>query len=132
LIYIWSVKKLRQKYFGRYSTMADNKFRPANFWHFKWCIMHCWVSALFVRWRTFLGYSTIAAKILWSSLFDTSNVNKVLMSIYMTISNYSCQKYGIFSFWSIQNRLTCFEGCLNRDHVDLLLLQLGFTPPIWH
>jgi hypothetical protein len=42
--------------------------------------------------------STIAAKILWSSLFDTSNVNKVLMSIYLTISNYSCQKYGIFSF----------------------------------
>jgi hypothetical protein len=41
---------------------------------------------------------TIAAKILWSSLFDTSNVNQVLMSIYMTISNYSCQKYGIFSF----------------------------------
>jgi hypothetical protein len=41
---------------------------------------------------------TIAAKILWSSLFDTSNVNKVLMSIYMKISNYSCQKYGIFSF----------------------------------
>jgi hypothetical protein len=43
--------------------------------------------------------STIAAKILWSSLFDT-NVNKVLMSIYMTISNYSeiIQKYGIFSF----------------------------------
>jgi hypothetical protein len=42
--------------------------------------------------------STIAAKILWSSLFDTSNVNQVLMSIYMTISNYSCQKYGTFSF----------------------------------
>jgi hypothetical protein len=42
--------------------------------------------------------STIAAKILWSSLFDTSNVNKVLMSIYMTISNYSCQKFGTFSF----------------------------------
>jgi hypothetical protein len=41
---------------------------------------------------------TIAAKILWSSLFDTSNVNQVLMSIYMTISNYSCQKYGTFSF----------------------------------
>jgi hypothetical protein len=32
---------------------------------------------------------TIAAKILWSSLFDTSNVNKVLISIYVTISNYS-------------------------------------------
>jgi hypothetical protein len=42
--------------------------------------------------------STIAAKILWSSLFDTSNVNQVLMSIYMTISNYPCQKYGTFSF----------------------------------
>jgi hypothetical protein len=42
--------------------------------------------------------STIAAKILWSSLFDTSNVNQVLMSIHMTISNYSCQKYGTFSF----------------------------------
>jgi hypothetical protein len=42
---------------------------------------------------------TIAAKILWSSLFDTSNVNEVLMSIYMTISIYSCQKYDIFSFW---------------------------------
>jgi hypothetical protein len=41
---------------------------------------------------------TIAAKILWSSLFDTSNVNQVLMSIYMTISNYSCQKYGTFIF----------------------------------
>jgi hypothetical protein len=41
---------------------------------------------------------TIAAKILWSSIFDTSNVNQVLMSIYMTISNYSCQKYGTFSF----------------------------------
>jgi hypothetical protein len=41
---------------------------------------------------------TIAAKILWSSLFDTSNVNQVLMSIYMTISNYSCQKYGTLSF----------------------------------
>jgi hypothetical protein len=41
---------------------------------------------------------TIAAKILWSSLFDTSNVNQVLISIYMTISNYSCQKYGTFSF----------------------------------
>jgi hypothetical protein len=41
---------------------------------------------------------TIAAKILWSSLFDTSNVNQVLTSIYMTISNYSCQKYGTFSF----------------------------------
>jgi hypothetical protein len=41
---------------------------------------------------------TIAAKIRWSSLFDTSNVNQVLMSIYMTISNYSCQKYGTFSF----------------------------------
>jgi hypothetical protein len=27
--------------------------------------------------------STIAAKILWSSLFDTSNVNQVLMSIYL-------------------------------------------------
>jgi hypothetical protein len=36
--------------------------------------------------------------VLWSSLFDTSNVNQVLMSIYMTISNYSCQKYGTFSF----------------------------------
>jgi hypothetical protein len=52
----------------------------------------------FDRSKFFVRHSTIAAKILWSSLFDTSNVNKVLMSIYMTISNYSCQKYGIFSF----------------------------------
>jgi hypothetical protein len=43
-------------------------------------------------------YGTIAAKILWSSLFDSSNVNQALTSIYMTISNYSCQKYGTFSF----------------------------------
>jgi hypothetical protein len=40
---------------------------------------------------------TIAAKIHWSSVFDTSNVNQVLMSVYMTILNYSCQKYGTFT-----------------------------------
>jgi hypothetical protein len=50
------------------------------------------------RIRSLNQHSTIAAKILWSSIFDTSNVNQVLMSIYMTISNYSCQKYGPFSF----------------------------------
>jgi hypothetical protein len=66
---------------------------------------------------------TIAAKILWSVLFDTSNVNEVLMSIYMTISNYSGQKYGIFSFDKYRIVLLASEGCLNRDHVDLLLLN---------
>jgi hypothetical protein len=40
----------------------------------------------------------------------------------MTISNYSCQKYGTFSD-KYRIVLLASEGCLNRDHVDLLLLN---------
>jgi hypothetical protein len=43
---------------------------------------------------------------------------------YMTISNYSCQKYGSFSFDNTYRIvLLISEGCLNRGHVDLFLLN---------
>jgi hypothetical protein len=60
--------------------------------------LHFDVNSMTGRPKFIVRHSTIAAKILWLSLFDTSHVNQVLMSIYMTISNYSCQKYGTFSF----------------------------------
>jgi hypothetical protein len=41
----------------------------------------------------------------------------------MTISNDSCQKYGTSVFDKYRIVLLASEGCLNRDHVDLLLLN---------
>jgi hypothetical protein len=67
---------------------------------------------------------TIAAKILCSSLFDTLNVNKVLMSIYMTDDNFKLFLSKIWHTYSVFDKyrivLLASEGCLN---VDLLLLN---------
>jgi hypothetical protein len=61
---------------------------------------------------TYFKGRTIAAKILWSSLFDTSNVNQVLMSIYMTISNYSVVKN------KVKHPKVCFTIECHLCHID--------------
>jgi hypothetical protein len=87
-------------------------------------IQYCWVfGRIAVK-----SFKFKLKQILWSSLFDTSNVNKTLMS-----NIHDNFKFFLSKIWQIQFLiniesstativLLASEGCLNRDHIDLLLL----------